>query len=90
MRTIKAKKLDISSVMVDTKYVLPIIKTKDIENKVPIYLVLKEEFENSEEEDEIHLAFAKILSDQIRVENAQMLYTLPGLIEKKNNLTVIE
>lgn len=89
MKTIIAKDLGFSSVMIDTMYELPVIKTADIPVNGLIYLVLKEEFENAEEEDEIHLCYPKIVSDQIRVDNPQMLNTLPGLIVKKKNLTVI-
>jgi hypothetical protein len=90
MRTIKAKELDISSVMIDTMYVLPVIKTEDIPAKERIYLVLKDEFENAEDEDDIRLAYSKIINGQIRIEEEGKLNTYPGLLEKKKHLTVIE
>ena len=89
MNAIKAYELDISSVMVDTIYVLPVIKTEDIPAKGIIYLVLKEEFMNAEEEDEIHLAYSRIVNGQIRIEEEGKLNTYPGLLEKKKNLTII-
>jgi len=90
MKTIKAKNLDFSSVQIDTMYLLPVIKTEDIPAKGLIYLVLKEEFENAEDEDDIRLAYPKIVNRQIRVERESKLITFPGLLEKKKNLTVIE
>ena len=90
MRTIKAKELDISSVMIDTMYVLQVIKTEDIPAKERIYLVLKDEFENAEDEDDIRLAYSKIINGQIRIEEEEKLNTYTGLLEKKKHLTVIE
>ena len=90
MKTIKAKDLDYSSIMIDTMYVLPVIKTEDIPAKGVIYLVLKEEFINAEDDDEIHLAYSRIINGQIRIEEEGKLNTYAGLLEKKKNLTVIE
>lgn len=90
MKTIKAKDLNFSSIMVDTMYLLPVIKTEDISYKGIIYLVIKEEFESAEEEDEIRLAYSKIVNGQIRIEEEGKLNTFPGLLEKKKNLTVID
>lgn len=89
MKSIKANELDISAVMVDTFYVLPVIKTKDIQYKQPIYLVLRTSFEEAEDDDEIPLGFAKIVNRQIRLESEQNLMTVDGLHEKKKNLTLI-
>lgn len=90
MKTIKAKDLNFSSIMIDTMYVLPVIKTEDIQAKGLIYLVLKEEFENAEDEDDVRLANSKIVNGQIRIEEEGKLNTFPGQLEKKKNLTVIE
>lgn len=89
MTTIKASDLNFSSVMMDTTFVLPVIKTKDIQYKQPIYLVIRTLFEESDDEDEIPLGFAKIVNRQIRLENEQNLMTVDGLHEKKKNLTEI-
>ncbi len=90
MRTIKANKLNLSSVMVDANYIIPVIKTVDIPSKELIYLVLKEEFMNAEEEDEIRLAYPKIADGQIKIEEEGKLNTYSGLLEKKKNLTIVE
>ena len=89
MKTIQAKAINITSIMIDTKYVIPVIKTDDVKNKQLIYLVLKEEFINADD-DEIRLAYSKIINGQIRIEEEGKLKTFPGLLEKKKNLTVIE
>lgn len=90
MKTIKAKELDISSVMVDQRYIIPVIKTEDIPAKGIIYLVLREKFEKAEEEEEIYLALSQKVNGQIRNETEGELITFPGLLAKKGNLTIIE
>ena len=89
MKTITAKDFNFSSVMIDTTFVLPVIKTEDIQHKQPIYLVLRKTFEEANDDDEIPLGFAKIVNRQIRLENEQNLMTVDGLYEKKKNLTLI-
>lgn len=89
MEKIKAKDLNLSAVMIDSRYVLPVIKKEDIPYKQPIYLVLKTLFDKADDDDEIPLGFSNIINSQIRLEYEKDLITVDGLHEKKKNLTVI-
>lgn len=90
MNKIKARDLEIDSIMVDTSKMTPVIRTEDVKYKQPIYLVSTTHFEYADEDDEITLGFSKITSGQIRSEKDNLLITVHGLKEKKKNLTVIE
>ena len=89
MDTISAKKLNLSSIMIEREHILPVIKANDVLHKEPIYLVRVSEFERVGSEDIVHLYFSQISDGQIRMENTKVLNTVPGLYTMKKNLVII-
>jgi len=90
MNSIRVEKLGLDSVMVDTNLQIPVIRTRDLQNKQPIYLVSTKVYQDAEDDEDIPLGFSEVVNKQIRSYDEIKPVTVDGLTEKKKNLIIIE